>query len=201
MFNFFSSLPKSKFMKIYQITVLILFALTLGSCNSTQSNNTTTVNQPTNQAKATNESQPSSQTTLTGGPTETSKTFAEATKKKDAETIKKTLSKSTMKVIEESAKKQNISVNEVLTKAEDPKGKDLPETRNEKIEGDTATLEIKDDITGKFDMMPFVKEDGGWKIALDVYMETKQREILEDMKKPAPPSSAPKGNTKSKTAP
>ncbi len=188
-------------MKICQITVLILFALFLGGCNSAQSNNTATVNQPTNQAKATNENKPSSQRTLTGSPTEILITFAEATKKKDAETIKKTLSKSTMKVIEESAKKQNISVNEVLTKAEDPEGKDLPETRNEKIEGDTATLEIKDDVTGKFDVMPFVKEDGGWKIALDVYMESMQKKILEDMKKPAPPFPASKGSPKSKTAP
>lgn len=187
-------------MKIYQITVFILFALTLGACNSAQSNNTATVNQPTNQAKATNESSPSSQTAL-GSPTETLKTFAAATKKKDAETIKKTLSKSTMKVIEESAKQQNISVNEMLTKAEDPEGKDLPETRNEKIDGDKATLEVKDDITGKYDEMPFVKEDGGWKIALDVFMESMKKKILEDMKKPAPPKSTSKNNTKSKTAP
>ena len=187
-------------MKIYQITFLLLFALSFGGCNSTQSNNTAVVNQPTNQAKATNESSPPSQTVLIGSPTETLKTFAEATKKKDAETIKKTLSKSTMKVIEESAKQQNISVNEMLTKAEDPEGKDLPEIRNEKIDGDKATLEVKDDVTGEFDIMPFVKEDGGWKIALDEFMESMKKKILEDMKKPAPSNSTSKG-TKSKTAP
>ncbi len=187
-------------MKIYQITVLLMFALTFGACSSTQIQNTANVNQPTNQAKATNESSPSSQTGL-GSPTETLKTFADATKRKDAETIKKTLSKSTMKVIEESAKQQNISVNEMLTKAEDPEGKDLPETRNEKIDGDKATLEVKDDITGKFDVMPFVKEDGGWKIALDEFMESMKQKMLKDMKKPPPPSSTSKDNPKSKTAP
>lgn len=187
-------------MKIYQIAVFLLAALTFGGCNSTQTNNTAIVNQPTNQAKATNESQPSSQAGL-DSPTETLKTFAAATKKKDAEAIKKTLSKSTMKVIEESAKQQNISVNEMLTKAEDPEGKDLPETRNEKIDGDTATLEIKDDVTGEFDEMPFVKEDGVWKIALDVFMESMKKKILKDMKKPPPSNSTSKDNPKSKTAP
>ncbi len=106
-----------------------------------------------------------------------------------------------MEVIEESAKQQNISVNEMLTKAEDPEGKDLPETRNEKIDGDKATLEVKDDITGKFDVMPFVKEDGGWKIALDEFMESMKQKMLKDMKKPPPPSSTSKDNPKSKTAP
>jgi hypothetical protein len=185
-------------MKIYQLSVFMLFALTFGGCNSVQSNNTAVVNQPTN--KATNKNQPSSQAAF-GSPTETLKTFAEATKKKDAATIRKILSKSTMKVIEESAKEQNISVDEMLTKAEDPEGKDLPETRNEKIVGDTATLEVKDDITGEFDVMPFVKEDGSWKIALDIFMESMMEKIKGDMKKPAPPSPTSKGNTKSKTAP
>jgi len=187
-------------MKIYQIAVFLLAVLTFGGCNSTQTNNTANINQPTNQAKATNESQPSSQTGL-GSPTETLKTFAAATKKKDAAVIRKTLSKSTMKVIEESAKKQNISVDEVLTKAEDPEGKDLPEIRNEKIEGETATLEVKNEVTGEFDIMPFVKEDGGWKIALDVFMESMMEKMKEDMKKPASSSPTSKGNTKSKTAP
>jgi hypothetical protein len=41
-----------------------------------------------------------------------------------------------------------------------------PETRNEKIEGDKATLEIKDDKMDKWDTVPFVREDGQWKIAI-----------------------------------
>lgn len=185
-------------MNIYKPTIFLLFALFLGACGSPQTNNNTAiVNQPTNQTKAVNENAPPSQISSNGSPTETLKTFAAATKRKDAETIKKTLSKSTMKVIEESAKQQNISVNEMLTKAEDPEGGDLPELRNEKIDGDKATLEVKNDVSGEYDVMPFVKEDGGWKIALDVFMESMKEKVLQDMKKPAPS----KDNTKSKTAP
>ena len=156
-------------MKIYQITILILFALAFGACSSTQSNNTATGNPPNN------ESQPSSQTALAGSPTDILKTFAEATKKKDIETIKKTLSKSMMKVVEETAKRQSISVDEMLMKVEAPRG----ELKNEKIEGDAATVEVKNETTGEYDVMPFVKEDGSWKIALDVYMENVMKKMNE----------------------
>ncbi len=53
----------------------------------------------------------------------------------------------------------------------DDKDEKLPETRNEKITGDTATLEVKNDKTGKWDTLPFVKENGEWKIALDKFLE------------------------------
>jgi hypothetical protein len=47
-----------------------------------------------------------------------------------------------------------------------------PVTRNEKIEGDTATVEIKNETTGEFDMkIPLVREDGMWKLARDKYVE------------------------------
>lgn len=167
-------------MKIYQITILILFALMFGACSSTQSTNTATANQPTTETKATNESSPANQTALAGSPTEVLKIFTEATKKKDIETIKKTLSKSMMRVVEETAKRQNISVDEMLMKVEAPGG----ELKNEKIEGDTATVEIKNEAASENDLMPFVKEDGGWKIALDVFMDNVMKKMNEESKKP-----------------
>ena len=151
-----------------------------GACSSTQSTNTATANQPTTETKATNESSPANQTALAGSPTEVLKIFTEATKKKDIETIKKTLSKSMMRVVEETAKKQNISVDAMLTKVEAPSG----ELKNEKIEGDTATVEIKNEAASENDLMPFVKEDGGWKIALDVFMDNVMKKMNEESKKP-----------------
>ena len=41
----------------------------------------------------------------------------------------------------------------------------LPESRNEKIDGDKATLEIKNDKKGTWDTIKFVKEDEQWKIS------------------------------------
>ena len=99
-------------------------------------------------------------------PTGTFRAFYEAAKKKDAEGIKKTLSKSSLKLMEDEAKSQNRNVNELLVSTEDAPAT-IPETRNEKIEGFTATLEVKNDKAGRWVTTQFVKEDDEWKIAVD----------------------------------
>jgi hypothetical protein len=43
---------------------------------------------------------------------------------------------------------------------------ELPETRNEKMDGDKATLEIKDK-KAEWQTIHFAREDGQWKIAFD----------------------------------
>ncbi|HEX8891338.1 MAG TPA: hypothetical protein VF779_19475 [Pyrinomonadaceae bacterium] len=94
-------------------------------------------------------------------PTETFKAFYEAAKKKDAAGIKKTLSKNLLGKLEEDAKNSNKPLDEYLTNVNLPDT--LPETRNEKIDGDHATLEIKiRDDTWRPEN--FVKEDGEWKL-------------------------------------
>lgn len=105
-------------------------------------------------------------------PTKTFKAFFEASKKKDTAAMKKSLSKGTVDMFEKLAKEQNKSTDEML-KGIDKDGKDekIPETRNEKITGDTATLEVKNEKTDKWDTLPFVKEEGEWKIALDKFLE------------------------------
>lgn len=102
-------------------------------------------------------------------PTATLKAFYEATQKKDAEGIKKTLSKGTLEMLEGFAKAQNKTLDESLKSglASDTSSDKMPETRNEKIDGDKATIEVKNDKTGQWETVPFVKEDGTWKIAFD----------------------------------
>jgi flagellar hook-associated protein FlgK len=105
-------------------------------------------------------------------PTATFKAFYEASKKKDAAGLKKTLSKGTLDMFDKLAKEQNKSTDDMLKDVDkDSQSERLPETRNEKINGDTATLEVKDDKTDKWDTLPFVKENGEWKIALDKLFE------------------------------
>jgi deoxyribodipyrimidine photolyase-like uncharacterized protein len=105
-------------------------------------------------------------------PTATFKSFYEASKKKDAAAMKKSLSKGTLDMFDKLAKAQNKTTDDMLKDVDkDDKSEKIPETRNEKINGDTATLEIKNDKTGKWDTMPFVKESGEWKIALDKFLE------------------------------
>lgn len=102
-------------------------------------------------------------------PTATLKAFYDATQKKDAEGIKKTLSKGTIEMLEGFAKAQNKTLDDTLKEGltKDTSGEKLPESRNEKIDGDKATLEVKNDKTGQWETVPFVKEDGMWKIAFD----------------------------------
>ena len=113
-------------------------------------------------------------------PTSTFKAFFEAQKKKDVEGMKKTLSKGSLAMIEKGAKEQNKSVDKVLTEGlEKPGGSTdkMPEYRNEKIDGDNATLEVQNEETKKWDKVYFVKEDGDWKLALDKTVE----ELLKNL--------------------
>ncbi len=107
-------------------------------------------------------------------PTATFKTFYEAQKKKDVEGMKKTLSKGSLAMMEKAAKEQNKTVDKALSEGFDSPGAKtdkMPETRNEKIDGDNATLEVQNDETKKWDKVYFVKEDKDWKIALDKTIE------------------------------
>ena len=117
-------------------------------------------------------------------PTDTFKAFFEASKKKDVPGMKKTLSKGTIDMFESLAKLQKKSLDDMLKEIDkDDKAKDekMPETRNEKITGDTATLEVKNDKTGKWDTLPFVKEDKEWKIALDKFLEESLKSLGKEM--------------------
>ena len=107
-------------------------------------------------------------------PTNTFKTFYEAQKKKDVEAMKKTLSKGSIAMMEKAARAQDKPLDKALTEGlESPGGKTdkMPETRNEKIDGDNATIEVQNEETKKWDKVYFVKEDNDWKIALDKTIE------------------------------
>ena len=101
-------------------------------------------------------------------PTATAKAFHEAVKAKDAQGMKNSMSKKSLEIMEKFAAMQNKSLDEAL---KDPSP--LPptfEARNEKITGDAATLEVKDE-KGSWETIHFAKEDGQWKIAFDKSMQ------------------------------
>jgi flagellar hook-associated protein FlgK len=113
-------------------------------------------------------------------PTATFKAFYEASKKNDAAGMRKALSKSTLDMFDKLAKAQNKSTDDMLKEIDkDDKPEKVPETRNEKITGDTATLEVKNDKTNKWDTLPFVKENGEWKIAFDKFVENMLKDLGE----------------------
>ncbi len=105
-------------------------------------------------------------------PAETLKAYVAAQQKGDIEGMKRLLSRGSIAFIETNAKIQNRSVDDILREETKVKIPNLPVTRNEKIEGETATVEVRDDATGQFDLVyPFVREEGTWKLARDKQIE------------------------------
>ena len=114
-------------------------------------------------------------------PTDTLKTFAKATINNDADGVKSTLSEGSLKMIRESAEVQGVSVDAILLAKNENTLTEVPEMKNEKITGDTAIVEVKNRVTGGFDKMPLIKENGEWKLALDKFMEETMQKLTEDM--------------------
>ncbi len=107
-------------------------------------------------------------------PTSTFKAFYEAQKSKDVPAIKKTLSKGSLAMIEQGAKEQKKNLDQALKEGfDDPtfKTPSIPPIRNEKIDGDSGTLEVQNEQDKSWETMYFVKEEGDWKIALDKTLE------------------------------
>ena len=94
-------------------------------------------------------------------PTDAFKAFYDAAKKKDAAAMKKTISKNLLSKLEEMAKQRNKPLDEFLVDVKLPDT--MPEVRNEKIEGDHATLEVQN-RADSWRTLDFVKEDGEWKL-------------------------------------
>lgn len=97
-------------------------------------------------------------------PLETFKTYTKAIKAKDTATMKLLLSDATLKMHEQEAKAQNVPLDDII-KRETLFGETQTtvEYRNEKIDGDKATLQVKN-LYGSWETVPFVREDGEWKI-------------------------------------
>lgn len=168
-------------LRIAAFAALTLAAITLlAGCNKAASNanNTNSSNSNTGAPKSpspTDGAQPSPTATSTGSststPTAAFKAYYEAIKEKDTDDLKHLFSKATMSMMEAQAKQTNKQLDDVLKEGLEEASKEvpetLPETRNEKIDGETATLEVKDDKKDKWETLHFVREDGDWKISFE----------------------------------
>ncbi len=117
------------------------------------------------------------------------KRYTEASQKQDVATMKSLLSKGSIEMLETSAKDEKLTADDILRKEAAVPIKKMPETRNEKIEGDRATLEVTNDVTGQFETYYFVRENGAWKLARDKYVEEIRRVYEESGR--SKPHSAP----------
>jgi hypothetical protein len=97
-------------------------------------------------------------------PLETLKAYTAAIKKKDTTTMKLLLSDASIKMAEQEAKVQGVPLDEVVKRETlFSENQSTVEFRNEKIEGERATIEMKDSLSS-WNTVPFVREEGIWKI-------------------------------------
>ncbi|HEV7375493.1 MAG TPA: DUF4878 domain-containing protein [Pyrinomonadaceae bacterium] len=166
------------FAAVVALAAITLLAGCKATSNANSTNTTNSSNASASKSPGTTDAQPSpSATSSTTGtssgstPADAFEAYYEAIKAKDVNAVKKLFSKSMVTMMEEQAKRSNKTVDDVMAEglkqasAEVPEA--MPETRNEKIEGDTATLEIRDEKKDKWETIHFVKEGGEWKLSLD----------------------------------
>jgi hypothetical protein len=119
------------------------------------------------------------------------KSFIEAKKKGDVEAIKKTISSDSLKLYEDMARQQETTVEALLTDNTGGILREIPPMRNEKIKGDVATVEAQVPQTGVWQEIPFVKEETGWKLALDKVVMEAMKKIQETLRKQIDEPSEP----------
>ena len=148
------------------LTIALLAVLALGACSTaTEEKKTGPDTEPAKEEKNEPAKDESSASSMT--PTETVKAFITAYEKVDVEAMKKLLSKKSLEMLERSGEGEGQSLDDRLKefmKAEQLPFKGTPEMRNEKIDGDKATVEVK--VDGKWEPTPLVKEDGAWKFSM-----------------------------------
>jgi hypothetical protein len=78
--------------------------------------------------------------------------------------MKLLLSDASIKMAEQEAKAQNVTLDEIVKRETlFRENQSTVEFRNEKIDGDRATIEMKDSFD-TWNTVPFVREEGVWKI-------------------------------------
>jgi hypothetical protein len=116
-------------------------------------------------------------------PLQTFKTYTKAIKAKDITTMKLLLSSATIKMHEKEAKAQGVTVDDIVKRetlfSENQKS---VEFKNEKIDGEKATLQVKNSY-GSWETVPFVREDGVWKIDKQGYADQMLKDIEDSDKK------------------
>jgi len=113
-------------------------------------------------------------------PLETFKTYTKAIKQKDTATMKLLLSAETLKMHDMQAKAQNTTLDDIVKRETlFSENQTTVEFRNEKIDGDKATLEVKNS-SRKWETVPFVLEDGNWKIDKKGFADSIIQEVEQE---------------------
>ena len=164
-------------MKITKCLTLAAIAITfiMTGCNFSVGTNTATANSSnaSNSKPATNAASPApaankTESTSSGSlatPTEAYKTAYEYRKKKDIEGLKKVLSKDVMDFMTEMSKDDGKTLDDALKELCDRPQAEKPEVRNEKIDGNHASIEVTDE-KGEWGPIDFEKFGNDWKMTI-----------------------------------
>ena len=108
-------------------------------------------------------------------PTEAYKMLFAAVKAKDKEKIKQLMSKSTLGLAEFSGSQQKKSVDQILENGfvAPTLAPSLTEIRDERVMDNFGAVEVFNPKDDRWEDLPFVLEDGGWKLAVgDIFQNT-----------------------------
>jgi len=157
----------------WMILAIALTAVFITGCsksaNTGNSTNSSSNSSAANTTANTNASPGTATTAAAGSPMAVLKAFNEASDKKDFEGAKSHLSASSITYLEERAKKKGKTLEQDFRESRSESAASFP-LSNEQISGDTATVDMK--TPGPTVTVPFVKENGAWKLAIDKYMES-----------------------------
>lgn len=111
-------------------------------------------------------------TASSGTPTEAYKRLYDAVKAKNTDEIKSLMSKRSQDLAQMSAQRQNVAIEKVFENGFTATtfSPSLPEMRDERIKGAYGALEVWNSRDSLWEDLPFVLEDGQWKMAFgDVF--------------------------------
>lgn len=155
---------------------ILTFSIILTGCpgeapktNTNSNANLTSVSDPNKPANsAMNTTKTPTEATTNDAPTLTPvyKAYCDAMTKKDDAALRKVFSAATLKSFEEDMKAENEKSLSKHLEADQVSNK-LCEIRNEKIEGDAAIAEVKNEGAPNGYKVKFVKENGEWKLTTD----------------------------------
>jgi len=149
---------KNKIISSFFLLTLALFSI---SCQKQQTGNSSSVSSaPAVKAET---------------PTEGFKILFAAVKAKDSERIKQMMSKGTLAFAEGYAAQSKQTMDEALRNGfTGPALADsLPEMRDERVRDNFGAVEVFNPKENRWEDLPFVLEDGGWKLAVgDVFQKT-----------------------------
>jgi hypothetical protein len=163
------------FTAIALATLTLLTGCSKNANNANGTNTTVTSNAGASPSPSVAQPSPTATTTTTtvsaSTPTEAFNAYYEAIKRKDVAAFRTLFSKGTLGMLEERAKQQKTTLDEVIKEGMEEASKEVPAsvppTRNEKVDGDKATLEVNDEKKGKWETLNFVREGGQWKLTFD----------------------------------